>query len=113
MAPHVNVFGHAEFFEHHRFLVHRQNARGLRCLGIGERLRDAPQSDHPLVHRHHSRQHFDQRGLSGAVFTHKGQHFSGLQLQIHPAQGMGCPIALVDALQTQQYIRHCAKSNFS
>ena len=58
--------------------------------------------DRTGVRRDGSAQDLDQRALAGPVFAHQGQHFAGVQIQVHAAQGPHAGIGLFDSPHPQQ-----------
>ena len=51
-------------------------------------------------------QHLDQRGLTGAVFTHERMDFTGLQLEINALQRMDAGEIFLNALHFQNCFTH-------
>ena len=101
LAADEDVLGRGQLVEHHRFLVHRDDA-GLACLPRAvEAAELAAHAQLALGRRMHAGQDLDQRRLARAVLADERHHFAGHQVEVDAAQRVGRAEALVQAAQAQ------------
>ena len=97
-VAHEDVFGYRQVRIGGGVLVNRGDAGGL---GVPRSLKVnlLPVEEHlALFGLVHPGDDLDKGGFAGAVFTHQGMHFSGLQLELNPVQRLDAGEDFCDSL---------------
>ena len=94
LVPEEDVLGDRQAVDDVQLLVHRGDAELERGLGRGDLDGLAEPGDRAAVGAVDAGERLDEGRLAGAVLSEHAVHFSGTDVEVHPAQGMDAREAL-------------------